>query len=111
MRAAKDSGLDSDLFPVDFEFFGNEHREGGMDALAHFRFFNVDTHVSVGKNFDPRTEVGGNVCRRCIETVLRIVCLRLSGVRSTRREKAADRQPSGCRGRTHDRSHEKVAAA
>ena len=44
--------LDADVFPVNVEFFGDEHGQLGLDALAHLGPAGFDGDSSVGRDLD-----------------------------------------------------------
>ena len=48
--------LDLHVFPIQAEFFREDHGERGHDPLAHFRFAQNERGAIVGSNADPSVE-------------------------------------------------------
>ena len=55
-RAVEIALFDAHIRPVDIEFFGDEHRQHGLDALSDFRILRRDGHDTVGRDAHIRAE-------------------------------------------------------
>ena len=91
-------GLDAHAGPVGVQLFGQDHRQPGVDALAHFALGHDHGDEVVGADLDPAVE--GHLARRC-------------GQRQAGRQTLARRQQApadGERGAGAQRAEDEVAS-
>ena len=64
--------LDFDVLPIDIQFFGDEHREHGLDALTDFRIPREQGDRPVGRDANKRIRLKWRVRWRLLGGELRL---------------------------------------